>query len=213
MTMAFTQKTLPIVAFLTVSLVLAWLCGLAVERLVGETPRWFRHLVRCAMLILAVWVRIALPSQLLAPTCALAFALIVLAATDVRTLRLPDIITLPLAACGLLLSPEIAEAGLLDRAIGGALAYAGFAGIGYLYRFLRKKDGLGLGDAKLAAAAGAWMGWAALPSVLLLASGFGLCWVLVRRLQDRASLRQPLPFGAPLAGAFWLIWLYGPLRF
>ena len=54
--------------------------------------------------------------------------------------------------------------------IGGVLGFAAFFLIAWLYRQLREREGLGLGDAKLLAGAGAWLGWAALPSVVLLAA-------------------------------------------
>jgi leader peptidase (prepilin peptidase)/N-methyltransferase len=73
-------------------------------------------------------------------------------------------------------------------------------------------DGLGLGDAKLLGAGGAWLGWAPLPSVLVIACLASIVWVAVRRLsQGPRALQSPIAFGAPLALAIWIVWLYGPL--
>jgi leader peptidase (prepilin peptidase) / N-methyltransferase len=62
---------------------------------------------------------------------------------------------------------------------------------------------------KLFAAGGAWVGWAGLPSVLLLAALIGLAAALAggRTL----SAVSKLPFGPALALAIWIVWLYGPL--
>jgi leader peptidase (prepilin peptidase)/N-methyltransferase len=78
---------------------------------------------------------------------------------------------------------------------------------------LRRRDGLGLGDAKLLAAGGAWLSWHALPSTLLIAAGFALVLALCASLAGklRLSTATCVPFGPFLAGAIWLSWLYGPL--
>src|SRR3546814_16185239 len=64
------------------------------------------------------------------------------------------------------------------------LGFALLAGLGFFYRRWRGRDGLGLGDAKLAAAGGAWLGWAALPSILLLASLGGFLWVAMALISE-----------------------------
>ena len=85
---------------------------------------------------------------------------------DLKRMILPDWITLPLIPAGLALA-WVQEQPLLDRVIGAVAGYAVFAGIAWIYRRWRGRDGLGLGDAKLLAAAGAWTGWPSLPSVVL----------------------------------------------
>ncbi|HVX58009.1 MAG TPA: A24 family peptidase, partial [Candidatus Saccharimonadales bacterium] len=73
-------------------------------------------------------------------------------------------------------------------------------------------EGIGLGDAKLLAAAGAWVGWEGLPSVVLLAALGGLLFVLGRSLRRRTmSATDRIAFGTCLCGGLWLVWLYGPL--
>ena len=74
------------------------------------------------------------------------------------------------------------------------------------------REGLGLGDAKLFAAAGAWVSWAGLPSVLLLAAAGALAGhLLAARLTGQRLEGREFPFGPYLAAALWLVWLYGPL--
>ena len=89
-----------------------------------------------------------------------------------------------------------------DRIIGAVSGYALFAGLGLAYRRLRGVDGLGLGDAKLLAAGGAWLGWTAIPFVVLAAAG-ALVFELIRT-RGQASARTVVILGPWLAGAIWL---------
>ena len=131
--------------------------------------------------------------------------LLALAVLDVEHFWLPDALTLPLMALGLiaaaLLRPDLAEM----RMIGAALGYTGLSLIGWAYRKLRGRVGLGGGDPKLLGAIGAWLGWPLLPFVLLLASLVGLGALLLRREKVTAATRVPL--GALMALAAWPIWL------
>ncbi len=136
----------------------------------------------------------------------LAGVLLLASVIDARRLLLPDLITLPLLASGLALA-LLEPPGLPERLLGAAAGFLAFAGIGLLYRRWRGRDGLGLGDAKLLAAAGAWVGWTALPSVVLLAAVGGLVWSFA----TRQAADRPLPFGPFLAVGFWIVWRFGPL--
>jgi len=131
--------------------------------------------------------------------------LLALAVLDVEHFWLPDKLTLPLMALGLitaaLLRPDLAAM----RMIGALAGYAGLSLIGWAYRTLRGRVGLGGGDPKLLGAIGAWLGWPLLPFVLLLASLIGLGALLLRREQMTAATRVPL--GALMALAAWPIWL------
>jgi len=159
---------------------------------------------------MVLWSYCAVSPQLLLLTCCLGWALLVLASIDLFAYRLPDAITFPLVALGLAITMQLPEPSLGDRMIGAAVGYGVFAGLACLYRALRGRDGLGLGDAKLAAAAGAWLGWALLPVFILLACIGGFAWIVLRLIRSPQSLHHPLPFGVPLAGAFWILWLYAP---
>jgi leader peptidase (prepilin peptidase)/N-methyltransferase len=138
---------------------------------------------------------------------AFGLALLTLAVLDLEHFWLPDRLTLPLLATGLLLGhflPPPFPAPLPDRLIGAALGYASLALIALAYKKARGHAGLGGGDPKLFAAIGAWLGWTALPLVLLGASLLGLLAVLAARLRgQRLAADTPLPFGALLAAAAW----------
>ena len=140
----------------------------------------------------------------------LIMALIGLAIIDFRTFRLPDIITVPLMIMGLvynfLFQPGFTS--INSALVGVALGFGFLWGINFFYRLLKKQDGIGLGDAKLLAALGAWMGWQVLPEILLLAALLGLVggWVWLR--WQRLSTNQAFPFGPfiAFAGIIALLW-------
>lgn len=160
-----------------------------------------------AALALAVGLLSAalLPADKVAVGCLLGWVLLALAVIDQRHMVLPDELTLPLAGLGLAGAWLDDPAALPAHAAGAVLGFLCFAAVGLLYRRWRGCDGLGLGDAKLLAAAGAWVSWSGLPSVVLIAALLGLGTALVRRLPRRARL----PFGPGLAAATWLVWLDG----
>ena len=134
----------------------------------------------------------------------LAAALAAISLTDIRTRRIPDRLSLPLLGAGLLVAALRPETGFSDHAIGAALGYASLALFGGVYFRLKGVDGLGLGDAKLFAAAGAWAGWAALPQILLIASMTGLAFALLRRLIGRPL--YGVPFAPFLSLALLIVW-------
>lgn len=146
----------------------------------------------------ALWLA---PSAAGAALALLAWVLLPLALLDWRHFWLPDRLTLVLAAAGLGIGGFLGVASLADRLIGGVAGYAVLAGLALVYRCLRGREGLGGGDPKLLSAIGLWLGWAALPFVLLLAALIGLAAALPGGLQ--ASRR--LPFGTMLGVAAWLV--------
>ena len=146
----------------------------------------------------------ALPAALL-----LTWALVALTVIDLRTLLLPDAITLPLLWLGLLLSLPQLFAAPGAAIIGAAAGYLSLWSVYHLFRLATGKEGMGYGDFKLMAALGAWFGWQALPLVLLLSSitgavvGLGL---ILFRGHDR---NVPIPFGPYLAAAGWIVLMGG----
>jgi leader peptidase (prepilin peptidase)/N-methyltransferase len=164
-------------------------------------------------LALAAWATWAMPDTWLAPvTCVLGWSLLFLASVDVLALRLPDAVTFPLTAAGILVSAFLPEREVAGHLAGAAAGFLFLALVAWLYKRVRGHDGLGLGDAKLLAAAGAWLGWQGLPSVVLLGCGVGFAWVFAQvALKGREGLSARIPFGVGLAAAIWIVWLYGPL--
>jgi leader peptidase (prepilin peptidase)/N-methyltransferase len=140
--------------------------------------------------------------------------LLALAWIDLLHRRLPDALTLPLLALGLVVEGATASEQFASHVLGAIAGYAAFRGIAIGYRALRGRDGLGGGDAKLLAVAGAWLSWQALPDVVLLAALLGIAGALVSRaLGHTISAATALPFGPFLAIALWIVRLHGPLMF
>ncbi len=143
-------------------------------------------------------------------TLVLTGVLLAIAVIDLRQFRIPDALSLPLIAAGIGLAaiwPGPGPGHVGHHLIGAGAGFLLLAGLGEAFYRLRGAEGLGLGDAKLFAAAGAWLGWQGLPAVLLIAAGAGLVWALVRWLVWRRTGR--LAFGPWLALGFWLCWLAG----
>jgi leader peptidase (prepilin peptidase)/N-methyltransferase len=180
----------------------------------GRALGWFYPGIEAGALAIAAWAALALPAGLVWTGCLLGWWLAALAAIDARTLHLPDILTLPLIPAGLAATWLLAPGEAIHHAAGAAAGYGALAAIGLAYRRARGRDGIGGGDAKLAAAAGAWVGWTGLPGVILLAALSGLALGLPAALKGRAlDPAKAIPFGPHLALGTWVTWVHGPLLF
>jgi leader peptidase (prepilin peptidase) / N-methyltransferase len=136
--------------------------------------------------------------------------------SDARRFIIPDALSLPAIPAGVaayvLTSGDggwhAAAASLLGALIGGISLFAIKAG----YARLKGVEGLGLGDVKLFAAGGAWLGPENLAPCLLLASLAALVavagTVVIGGKRD-LTRSTPVPFGAFIAPAIWLVWFYG----
>jgi leader peptidase (prepilin peptidase)/N-methyltransferase len=154
-------------------------------------------------LVLAVTAGLLLPAARIAPGLLLGVTLLALVLIDLRTMLLPDVLTLPLCGAGLALALAGVTLPAPDAVLGAGIGYATIAGIVHAYRRLRGRDGMGLGDAKLLAAGGAWVGWQALPLVLLVAA-LGTLAVVLLHTRGGAARDLAVPFGPGLAAGIWL---------
>ena len=140
----------------------------------------------------------------------LILALVYLAYIDLRTFRLPDAMTIPIIAAGLVFNylPNLGLTSFPNAIAGAFLGYAFFWGLNFIYRWAKKQNGVGMGDAKLLAALGAWFGLSALPGILLVASISGLLGGLIWLRYQKQSIRSAFPFGPFLAvaGIIELLW-------
>lgn len=138
-------------------------------------------------------------------------ALLLLSYIDMRTGLLLDVITLPLIVAGIGFA-VIAQASWQLSIAGAVLGYALIAGLGYAWRTLRGYDGIGLGDAKLLAAGGAWVGAGLLPLILLIASGLGIISaVALSQTGKKQTARPAFAFGPYLGLGIWGAWCMGEL--
>ena len=130
------------------------------------------------------------------------WSLLALAAIDLDTKLLPDSITLPLLWLGLACSFFGLFANDLPTAVLGAMAgYLSLWSIYWVFKLATGKEGMGYGDFKLLAALGAWLGWQALPAVILISSVLGAVVGITMIITGLTKRSEPIPFGPFLAGA------------
>lgn len=134
--------------------------------------------------------------------------LIVLFGTDYDTQRLPNALTLPGIVAGMAFS-LVAPPGLVESAAGAALGAAILLAVRWGWKRLTGVDGMGLGDVKMLAMIGAFLGWRHVWLVLFLASLAGAIIGVVLMLIQRRSFQSRLPFGTFLALAAYVSSLVG----
>jgi leader peptidase (prepilin peptidase)/N-methyltransferase len=140
-----------------------------------------------------------------------------IAVIDHRRMIIPDELNLlafiaGLAAAGL--GTEAASTvGVFQALVRASLMFVLFFSFRAGYRRLRGVEGMGLGDVKLAAVAGAWLDWVYLPLVVEIAALSALAAALFSRLRGQdIDPKARLPFGAFLAPAIWICWLLAAWR-
>jgi leader peptidase (prepilin peptidase)/N-methyltransferase len=139
-------------------------------------------------------------------------ALLALAAIDADTTLLPDAITQPLVWAGLLAaSLGISQVSLSTALWGAVVGYLFLWSVYWLFKLITGKEGMGQGDFKLLAALGAWLGWPALLSLVLIASLTGVAYGLWLRASQRMPQGGQIPFGPFLALAGLWVMVLGPL--
>jgi leader peptidase (prepilin peptidase)/N-methyltransferase len=138
---------------------------------------------------------------------ALVWTLLALTAIDADTQLLPDQLTLPLLWLGLLLNLNGLFVPLAEAVIGVMAGYLALWSVYWVFKLVRGKEGMGYGDFKLMAALGAWFGWQALPTLILLSSVVGLLYGVTRIVMRGQTRDTPFPFGPFIAGAGALVLL------
>ena len=171
----------------------------------GAPIGWFALGVELAAVAIAVGVTLSVEPDWVWAGCVLGWALLALGWIDLRHLLLPDVLTLPLVLAGLAWTWWLDPDSVFDHAVGAALGYLVLRAVEIGYRRLRGRDGLGQGDAKLMASAGAWLGWQALPTVLVAAAVVGIAFALVTR-------KSLIPLGACIAPVLFGVWLLQQAR-
>ncbi|WP_343730154.1 A24 family peptidase [Duganella sp.] len=137
------------------------------------------------------------------------YSLIAMTFIDADTQLLPDDLTFPLLWAGLLINVNATFVPLQDAVIGAAAGYLVLWSIYWLFKLATGKEGMGYGDFKLLAALGAWMGWAMLPTIILLSSVVGAVVGIALIVFAKRGRNNPIPFGPYLAAAGLIALLYG----
>jgi leader peptidase (prepilin peptidase)/N-methyltransferase len=139
----------------------------------------------------------------------LTWVLVALTFIDLDKMLLPDQLTLPLLWGGLLFNLIGGFAPLADAVIGAMAGYLVLWSLYWAFKLLTGKEGMGYGDFKLLAALGAWLGWQALPIILLLSSLVGAIIGISLIALRKHHQGNPIPFGPYLAIAGWIALLWG----
>jgi leader peptidase (prepilin peptidase)/N-methyltransferase len=139
----------------------------------------------------------------------LTWALIALSFIDIDQQLLPDSITLPLLWLGLLLSVFNIFIDAPTSIIGACAGYLILWSVYHLFKLAFGKEGMGYGDFKLLALLGAWLGWQALPMIILLSSLVGAIIGSAMIIFGNRDRNTPIPFGPYLAAAGWIALLWG----
>ena len=142
----------------------------------------------------------------------LTWSLVVLTLIDFDHQLLPDVITLPLLWLGLLVNTLDLGFGVsLEEAVIGAIAgYSILWAFYWVFKLAAGKEGMGYGDFKLLSALGAWMGWKSLLLIIGLSSIVCAILGLIMILAKRSDKSMPIPFGPFLAGAGFIMLIWGP---
>ena len=140
---------------------------------------------------------------------AFAYFLIAMTLIDYDTKTLPDDLTYPLLWLGLLVNLDGTIVPLRDAVIGAMAGYLALWAVYWLFKLATGKEGMGYGDFKLLAALGAWMGWAMLPTIIILSSVVGALVGISLIVFARRDRNNPIPFGPYLAAAGMIALLYG----
>jgi leader peptidase (prepilin peptidase)/N-methyltransferase len=143
----------------------------------------------------------------------LALLMLAIAAYDARFFRIPNALSYAAIALGLLHAgldrPYDLWPALALALVRGAVLASLFFALRALYGWLRGREGLGLGDVKLAAAAGVWLDWWAMPIAIEIGALAALALYVAGHVLGRRRIQATtrLPFGLFLAPAIWLAWL------
>ncbi len=129
----------------------------------------------------------------------LSISFLVIFFIDFEHFIIPNVLTFPMMIVGFLKSfdPNLPSLfpNYINSLIGGLFGYGVIWSIIYFYKQLRKKEGMGLGDAKLLAVVGFWFGWISIPFVLFLSSVLALLWVAPDLIKKSKKLTSQIPFG------------------
>ncbi|HPL63324.1 MAG TPA: prepilin peptidase [Syntrophales bacterium] len=151
-------------------------------------------------ILLALYWKFGWGAQLPA-AFAFAAVLIVVAFIDLEHKIIPDVITLPgtpvFAAAGILIMDLTVWESLAGIAAGAGSLYL----IAFIYRLLTKREGMGMGDVKLLAMLGAFLGWQSLLFILFVSSLLGSFAGGLIILAGRGNLKYAVPYGPFLSAA------------
>lgn len=167
---------------------------------------WLHPVGEIAALLIAISAVIAFDGWATLMAVLFGWTLLFGALVDIRTFLIPDIVSIGLVPAGLAATYfATGQQAALMHAFAALIGFASLAIIAAAYRYLRGRDGLGLGDAKLLAAGGAWAGLYALPWIVVIGAGATLFVVVIGHVLGRkAHADTAVPLGPGLAAGCYL---------
>ena len=119
---------------------------------------------------------------------------------DLKHFIIPNLLTFPLMVIGFLKSfdPNLNQTifpNYINSLIGGLFGYLIIWSIIFLYKNIRKKEGMGLGDAKLMAVIGFWFGWISIPFTIFISSTVALIIIIPSLINQSKKMSSEIPFG------------------
>ena len=119
---------------------------------------------------------------------------------DLKHFIIPNVLTFPLMVIGFLKSfdPNLNQTifpNYINSLIGGLFGYSIIWLIIFFYKKVRKKEGMGLGDAKLMAVIGFWFGWISIPFTIFISSTVALVLVVPSLINQSRKMSSEIPFG------------------
>ena len=119
---------------------------------------------------------------------------------DLKHFIIPNVLTFPLMVIGFLKSfdPNLNQTifpNYINSLVGGLFGYLIIWSIIFLYKNIRKKEGMGLGDAKLMAVIGFWFGWISIPFTIFISSTVALIIIIPSLINQSKKMSSEIPFG------------------
>lgn len=129
----------------------------------------------------------------------LSLTFIIIFFIDLKHFIIPNVLTYSMMTLGFIKSfdpnLDIIFPNYINSLVGGIFGYLIIWCIIFFYKQIRKKEGMGLGDAKLLAVIGFWFGWISIPFVIFLSSTIALIYVIPNLLNKSKKLSSQIPFG------------------
>jgi leader peptidase (prepilin peptidase)/N-methyltransferase len=158
------------------------------------TPRYLIVEVLTSLLFLLAYLKFGYSTELLSTVILFSF-LVIIALIDLKTQYIYDVTVVPLAVLGLIFSFFIKGQTPLLSLVGFLTGGAIFLSIAYISRLVYKQEGMGMGDVKLAAAIGAFLGWRSTVMMVIFAVVFGGIISIILLLIKKKGRRDYIPFG------------------
>ena len=198
-----------VLGFLDLMPVVNWMVSRGRCRYCGERVSRFYPLIELAALAVVLWAWTVASGPELWAGSILGWLLMVLALINTRHFTVPDELVLPLITVGFAAAAITGTGAMVDSLAGAGIGFGWGLAMAAVDAKFDRRAGLGSGEARLLAAAGAWVGWQGLPDVAVVALLAALAVAVVHARARSADRR--LPVGACVCLATWLAWLYGPL--